>query len=323
MHAIQVGHTGGPEVLQWTELDDPIPADGEVVVEVEAAGVNFIDVYRRSGLYPVPLPAIPGGELAGRVVAVGSAVTGVAIGDRVATTDAAGGYAELAKVAADRVVPVPEGVPAELAAASLLQGMTAHYLVTDTFPLSAGQRCLVHAAAGGVGLLLVQLAKRHGAEVFATVGSRGKADAARAAGADHVIITSEQDFATAVEAQAGPRAIDVVYDGVGRDTFDRGLDVLRRRGMMVTFGNASGPVEPVSPLALANRGSLFLTRPTLADYVATTEELRWRAGEVLGLIAAGALDVHVGARFALAEAGDAHRLLESRRSTGKIVLLRG
>jgi NADPH2:quinone reductase len=320
VHAIQVDRPGGPEVLRWAEIDDPAPGAGEVVVAVEAAGVNFIDVYRRTGLYPVPLPGVPGAELAGRVTAVGAGVTAVAPGDRVATIDAAGAYAELARVPADRIVPLPEDVPAEQAAAVLLQGMTAQYLVTETFALRAGQRCVVHAAAGGVGLLLVQLARQLGAEVFGTVGSAAKVDAARQAGADHVIVTSEQDFRKAIEAITGPKAIDVVYDGVGGDTFEGGLDLLRRRGMMVSFGNASGPVGPVSPLALAGRGSLYLTRPILADYVVTPQELRARAGHVLDRVAAGTLEVRIGARFRMPEAAEAHRLLESRRSTGKIVL---
>ena len=320
MHAVQVARTGGPEVLEATQVADPVPGDGELLVAVAAAGVNFIDVYRRTGLYPVPLPSVPGSELAGRVLAVGAGVTDVVPGDLVASSDAAGAYAELAVVPAARAVRVPDGVTAEQAAAVLLQGLTAQYLVTDTFPLRSGQRCLVHAAAGGVGLLLVQLARSLGAEVFATVGSPAKADLARAAGAHHVVVTSEQDFRAAVEALAGPRSVDVVYDGVGRDTFTGGLDLLRPRGMMVTFGNASGPVDPISPLELSRRGSLFLTRPTLGDYVATPAELRARAADVLGRVAAGTLDVRIGARFPLARAADAHRLLESRGSTGKIVL---
>jgi len=320
VHAVQVARTGGPEVLEAAEVADPVPGDGELLVTVAAAGVNFIDVYRRTGLYPVPLPSVPGSELAGRVLAVGAGVTDVVPGDLVASSDAAGAYAELAVVPAARAVRVPDGVTAEQAAAVLLQGLTAQYLVTDTFPLRSGQRCLVHAAAGGVGLLLVQLARSLGAEVFATVGSPAKADLARAAGAHHVVVTSEQDFRAAVEALAGPRSVDVVYDGVGRDTFTGGLDLLRPRGMMVTFGNASGPVDPISPLELSRRGSLFLTRPTLGDYVATPAELRARAADVLGRVAAGTLDVRIGARFPLARAADAHRLLESRGSTGKIVL---
>lgn len=320
MHAIRVNHTGGPEVLDWAEAADPEPGAGDIVVAVEAAGVNFIDVYRRTGLYPMPLPATPGSEMAGRVVAVGAGVTGYAPGDRVASADATGSYAELAIVPAGRAVPVPEGVPAEQAAAVLLQGMTAQYLVTDTFALRPGHRCVVHAAAGGVGLLLVQLAKQIGAEVFATVGSPGKAELARAAGADHVVVTSEQDFGAAIEAITGPKSMDVVYDGVGRDTFLRGLDLLRRRGMMVTFGNASGPVDPISPLELGTRGSLFLTRPILGDYTATTDELQARAADILGRVAAGRLTVHIGARFAMRDAAQAHRLLESRQSTGKLIL---
>lgn len=321
MQAIRMDRTGGPEVLELAEVADPVPAEGELLVDVAAAGVNFIDVYRRTGLYPVPLPAVPGTELAGTVLAVGPGVEGVSPGDLVATAEGRGAYAEQAIVPAERAVPVPAGVGADVAAAVMLQGLTAHYLVTDTFPLRPGQRCLIHAAAGGVGLLLVQLAHRIGAEVFATVGSAAKADAARAAGADHVVVTADEDFVAAIEAVAGPRAIDVVYDGVGRDTFARGLDVLRRRGMMVTFGNASGPVDPVSPLALSTAGSLFLTRPTLGDYVATTAELRERAGALLGLVADGALDVRVGTRLPLAEAADAHRRLEARQTSGKVLLI--
>jgi NADPH2:quinone reductase len=321
MRAIQMTRTGGPEVLEPAELVDPRPGTGEILVEVAAAGVNFIDVYRRTGLYPVPLPSVPGTELAGEVLAVGAGVEGFSRGDRVATSDAVGAYAERALVAAARAVHVPDAVPCDIAAAVMLQGMTAHYLATDTFPLRAGHRCLVHAAAGGVGRLLVQLARAAGAEVFATVGSAEKARVARDAGAHHVIITADEDFGTAVESLAGPRAMDVVYDGVGRDTFSRGLDVLRPRGMMVTFGNASGAVEPMSPLLLSTSGSLFLTRPTLGDYTATASELRDRAGAVLGLVADGSLDIRVGARLPLDDAAEAHRLLASRQTTGKVLLL--
>jgi NADPH2:quinone reductase len=321
MRAVRVSRTGGPEVLEPSEVPDPQPGDGELLVAVEAAGVNFIDVYRRSGLYSVPLPSIPGSELAGTVLAAGPGVEGFAPGDRVASSDASGAYAERAIVPAARAVPVPDGVTFEQAAAVLLQGLTAHYLVNDTFPLHRGQRCVVHAAAGGVGLLLVQLARRIGAEVFATVGSAAKADAARSAGADHVIVTADQDFAAEIEAIAGPHAVDVVYDGVGRDTFDRGLDVLRPRGMMVTFGNASGPVDPVSPLVLMNKGSLFLTRPTLGHYVATTAELCERAAAVFDLVVGGDLSVHIGTRLPLDQAAEAHRLLEVRRTSGKVLLL--
>lgn len=323
MHAIRVSRTGGPEVLELAELADPQPGEGELLVDVAAVGVNFIDVYRRTGLYPVPLPSVPGSELAGTVLAVGPGVEGFSPGDRVATSDASGAYAERAVVPAARAVHVPDGVTSEAAAAVLLQGMTAHYLAYDTFALRPGHRCLIHAAAGGVGLLLVQLAKRIGAEVIATVGSEPKAAAARAAGADHVIVTSEQEFGAAVEAISGPRSVDVVYDGVGRETFRRGLDVLRRRGMMVTFGNASGPVDPISPLLLSGNGSLFLTRPTLADYVTTTGELRERAGALLELVGSGDLEVTVGTRLPLSEAAEAHRLLEARRTSGKVILVPG
>lgn len=321
MKAVQVAATGGPEVLEPVELPDPEPGPDEILVSVAAAGVNYMDVYRRSGLYPVQLPATPGVEIAGTVLAVGTDVRDFAVGDRVASADADGGYAELVTMPQGRVVPVPDGVSAETAAAVLLQGMTAQYLVNDTFPLAAGHRALVHAAAGGVGLLLVQLAKQRGAEVFGSVSTAEKAELASAAGADHVIISSEEDFAAAIERLAGPRAIDVVYDGIGKDTLVRGLDVLRRRGLMVTFGNASGAPDPISPLTLMVKGSLYLTRPTLVDYVADPAELRSRAAEVFGHVAAGKLDVRVGDRFPLAEAAAAHRLLESRRTTGKVVLI--
>jgi len=321
MRAVQVTQTGGPEVLDAVELPDPTPGPGELLVSVSAAGVNFLDVYRRSGLYPVPLPSIPGSEIAGTVRAVGSGVVDFSVGDRVACSDADGGYAELLAVRSERAVPVPDGVTDEQAAAVLLQGLTAHYLVNDTYRLSAGTKCLLHAAAGGVGLLLVQLAKRTGAEVFATVGSAEKAPLPAAAGADHVIVTADRDFVQAVEEIAGPHPLDVVYDGVGRATFTGGLDLLRRRGTMVSFGNASGPVEPLSPLVLSAKGSLYLTRPTLADYTADAAELRARAADVFELVATGALQVRIGARFPLAEAADAHRLLESRRTTGKLILV--
>jgi len=321
MHAVRVSATGGPEVLEWIELPEPEPGPGQLLLAVSAAGVNFIDVYRRSGLYQVPLPSTPGSEAAGVVLAVGPGVEDFAVGDRVASAEIAGAYAERAVVDAGRAVPVPDGVTDEQAAAVLLQGLTAHYLVNDTFRLHAGHRAVVHAAAGGVGLLLVQLAKQAGAEVFATVGSADKADLAAGAGADHVIVSSEQDFGTAIERIAGPASIDVVYDGVGQDTFLRGLEVLHPRGMMVTFGNSSGPVEPISPLLLMAKGSLFLTRPTLAHYAGSTPELRTRAAAVLAAVAAGTLTVRIGTSLPLSEAAQAHRLLESRRTTGKVVLV--
>jgi NADPH:quinone reductase len=317
-----VEQTGGPDVLAVADRPDPEPGPGDLVVRVAAAGVNFIDTYHRGGLYPVPLPFVPGGEGAGTVVAVGDQVRGVSVGDVVAWSDgSSGSYAELVRVPADRAVPVPAGMPPELAAAALLQGMTAHFLTHDTYLLNDGDRCLVHAAAGGVGRLVVQLAKARGAEVFATASSPEKLDLARSAGADHLIDYRAEDFGDAVEAIAGPRALDVVYDGVGQATFARGLDLLRPRGMMVTFGNASGPVDPVAPLTLMRKGSLFLTRPTLHDYVATTQELRARAANVLGAVAAGSLEVRIGARLPLAEAGEAHRLLEARTTSGKLLLI--
>ncbi len=317
-----VRQTGGPEVLAWDELPDPRPGPGEVVVRLGAAGVNFVDTYHRAGLYPMPLPFTPGVEGAGTVVAAGDGADGVAVGDVVAWADGSSGtYAELVRLPAARAVRVPAGVEAPVAAAALLQGLTAHFLTRDTYRLTAGSRCLVHAAAGGVGLLLVQLAKAAGAEVFATVGSPDKARLAEAAGADHVILYRDEDFGSAIERIAGPRALDVVYDGVGGATFERGLDVLRPRGVMVTFGNASGPVDPVAPLTLMAKGSLFLTRPTLRDHVATTTELRSRAADVLGAVASGALDVRVGATLPLSEARRAHELLEGRETTGKALLL--
>ncbi len=314
--------TGGTEVLVWGGLADPEPADGELLVRLGAAGVNFIDTYHRVGLYPRPLPFTLGVEGAGTVVAAGAGVRDVAVGDTVAWVDgSSGSYAELVAVPADRAVPGPEGIEAAVAAAVLLQGITAHFLSHDTYRLVPGSRCLVHAAAGGVGLLLVQMAKAAGAEVFATAGSPEKAELARRAGADHVVLYREEDFAAAVERIAGPHALDVVYDGVGRATFDRGLDVLRPRGTMVTFGNASGPVDPVAPLTLMAKGSLFLTRPTMRDHIVTTAQLRERADAVLDAVAAGTLDVRIGATLPLAEARRVHELLEARASSGKIILL--
>ncbi len=320
MHGIQIHRIGGPEVLIVTELPERGPAAGELLVSVEAAGVNFIDTYQRSGLYPVPLPFTPGLEGAGTVLAVGPGVDGVAAGDLVTWADVLGSYAERLIVPAGRAVAVPDGVDAERAAAVMLQGITAHYLTHDSYHVGPGSRVLVHAGAGGVGLLLIQIAKHLGAEVFTTVGSQAKAELAVGAGADHVILYRDQDFVAGVEAICGPRPIDVVYDGVGRETFQQGLRVLRRRGTMVTFGNASGPVDPVSPLDLSANGSLFLTRPTLAHHIAGTQELRSRSAWVLDRVATGALSVRVGVRLKLAEAAEAHRLLEGRATTGKVLL---
>jgi NADPH2:quinone reductase len=312
---------GGPEVLEYTELDPPVPGPDDLVVQLFAAGLNYIDTYQRSGLYPVPLPYTPGLEGAGTIIAAGEEVSTLQVGQNVAWTAVPGSYAEQVRVPARTAVPVPDGVPLDVAAATMLQGMTAHFLVSDTFPLQEGHRCLIHAGAGGVGRILIQLAKLRGAEVFTTVGSADKAAAVRAIGADHVILYRETEFGAAIEEIAGRKPLDVVFDGVGRDTFDRSLELLGRRGMMVTFGNASGPVEPLLPLRLSQLGSLFLTRPTLADYTSTRDELERRSSELFGWIARGRLDIEVGLRMPLAETAEAHRRLEGRATSGKVLLL--
>jgi len=302
------------------DVDDPTPAPDGVVVRVGAAGVNYIDTYHRSGLYPMPLPFTPGLEGAGVVEAVGTDVTSVQVGDSVAWTGAIGSYAELVAMPTAMAVAVPDGVTADTAAASMLQGLTSHYLVDGTYQLGQGDRCVVHAAAGGVGLLLVQMAKMKGAEVFATVGTEAKAELARGAGADHVIFYRDVDFAEAVEEIAGPNAIDVVYDGVGQSTFEGGLRVLRRRGTMATFGNASGPVDAVTPIAASAGKSLFVTRPSLFDYIIEPGELRRRSDEMFAWIASGELDVRIGLELPLADAVEAHQQLEGRQTTGKVLL---
>jgi NADPH2:quinone reductase len=307
-------------VLEWTALDDPVPRPSDLVVDVAAAGLNYIDTYHRSGLYSIPLPYTPGQEGAGVVRAVGDDVRRFNVGDRVAWSQTLGSCAQRARVPERDAVAVPDGVELDVAAAVLLQGMTAQYLAVDTYPISEGERCLIHAGAGGVGLLLIQIAKRRGAEVFATVGTDEKAEVAKGAGADHVIVYRDSDFGAEVEAIAGPKALDVVYDGVGQATFERGLTLLRPRGMMVTFGNASGPVAPFPPLRLSELGSLYLTRPKLADYILTREELEGRAADVFGWVADGSLTVRIGARVPLEDAAEAHRLLESRETTGKVLL---
>lgn len=321
MKAIVIEHTGGPEVLEWKDAEEPSAGPGQVVAEVAAAGLNFIDTYHRGGLYPMKFPLIPGVEGAGTVTEVGPEVEGIEVGDKVAWTLLSRSYAEKVALTADRIVPVPNGVSLEVAAAVMLQGTTAHYLVSDTFPLSASDRCLIHAGAGGVGLLLIQLAKMKGAEVFTTVGTEEKAELARGAGADHVILYRDVDFGDAVESVVGPHGLDVVYDGVGQAVFDRSLELLRPRGMMVQFGNASGAVEPVEPLRLSRGGSLFLTRPTLGNYIATREELLGRTNDLFAWIEAGNLDVRIGATFPMQQAAEAHRALESRQTTGKVLLI--
>lgn len=321
MWAIQIDEHGGPEVLQWRELPDPVAGPGQVVAEVRAAGLNFIDTYQRSGLYQVTLPHVLGLEGAGTVVAVGDGVDRLAVGDRVAWATCPGSYAERVALPAAQVMRVPDGVPWDVAATIPLQGMTAHFLAVDTFPLTAGDRCLVHAGAGGVGLLLIQIAKRCGAEVFTTVGTAAKAELAAAAGADHTILYNDDDFVEAVRAITGEeRPLDVVYDGVGRTVFRPSLTLIKMRGTMVTYGNASGPVEPISPLELSANGSLYLTRPTLFHHVTSRDEIQRRADDLFAWVADGSLDVRVGARYALSDAADAHRAIEGRATTGKVLL---
>ena len=321
MKAIQVSTPGGAEALELVDVPLPQPKPGDALVEIKASGVNFIDVYHREGRYPVPLPFVNGHEGAGIVAAVANGVTHIRRGDRVAYASVLGSYAEYACVPADRLVPIPDGVSFEQAAAAMLQGMTAHYLVNDTFPLQRGQTALVHAAAGGVGLLLVQMAKTIGARVIGTAGSEEKAELARAAGADEVILYTKDDFASEVKRLTGGRGVEVVYDGVGKSTFERDLEVLRPRGYLVLFGGASGAVPPFDPMLLSRKGSLFLTRPTLGHYVITREALLARAGAVLGAVADGSLQLRISQSYPLAEAQQAHRDLEGRRTTGKLLLV--
>lgn len=320
MRAIRVHAAGGPEVLQLDEVPVPPPGPGEALVRVEAAGVNFIDVYKRMALYKVPLPATLGEEGAGTVVAIGDGVNEVREGDRVAWAGSIGSYAELAVVPAAKLVPLPGAVSTEVGAATMLQGMTAHYLATSTFPLREGDRCLVHAAAGGVGLLLVQIAKRRGAFVIGTAGTDEKAELARKAGADAVILYTREDFVAETKRITRGQGVNVVYDSVGRTTFLPGLDLLVPRGMMVLFGQSSGPVAPIDPQILNQKGSLFLTRPTLGHHTATRDELLARAGDLFSWILEGGLSVRIGATYPLAEAAEAHRALEGRRTTGKVLL---
>jgi NADPH2:quinone reductase len=320
MKAIRVHETGGPEVLTLEAIDPPSPGPGELLIDVEATGVNFIETYQRKGLYQVPRPFTLGSEAAGTVRAVGADVTEFAPGDRVVSEKVKGAYAEQAVVAAERTITIPDGVTTKQAAAVVLQGMTAHYLATSTFPLQSGHRALIHAAAGGTGLLLCQIAKMRGAFIIGTASTPAKRELAKAAGADELIDYTTQDFAVEVKRITG-NGVDVVYDSVGRTTFEKSLDCLRLRGMMVLFGQSSGPVEPVDPQILNRKGSLYLTRPMLAHYVATREELVRRATEVLGWMRAGALDVRIGAEFPLERAADAHRALEGRQTTGKVLVI--
>jgi NADPH2:quinone reductase len=321
MKAIRVEEYGGPERLVYREVDKPEPKAGEALVRIEAIGVNFIDVYHRTGLYPLALPFTPGSEASGTVEAVGDDVNEIQVGDRVAYAMSLGAYAEYAAVPAARLVKIAEGVDAESAAAAMLQGTTAHYLVTSTYALKRVDTALVHAAAGGVGLLLIQMAKRIGARVFGTVSTEEKAQLAREAGADKVIIYTEQDFQEEIKRLTEGKGVEVVYDSVGKTTFMKSLESLAPRGLLALFGQSSGVVPPFDPALLAQKGSLFLTRPSLAHYTATREELLWRAGEVFKWIGAGHLKLRIGKRFPLAEASEAHRQLEGRATTGKVLLI--
>ncbi|HLV89162.1 MAG TPA: quinone oxidoreductase [Candidatus Sulfotelmatobacter sp.] len=321
MKAIQVKQTGGPEVLELADLPVPEPKATEAVVKIAASGVNFIDVYHREGRYKLPLPFIAGQEGAGVVTAVGADVKEVKKGDRVAWAGVQGSYAEYIAVPADKLVPVPEGVTDQQAAATMLQGMTAHYLSHSTFPLKRGETALIHAAAGGVGLLLTQMAHNIGARVIGTVSTEEKAKLARAAGADEIIFYTHTDFEAETKRLTGGKGVDVVYDSVGKTTFEKGLNVLRPRGYMVLFGGSSGAVAPFDLIQLSVKGSLFVTRPTLGHYTLTREELVARSGAVFGMIGAGNLKLRIEHTYPLAEAQRAHQELEGRKTTGKLLLL--
>ena len=321
MKAMQVPRHGGAEVLTLVELPIPQPKPNEIVVKIAAVGINFIDVYYREGRYPAPLPFVDGSEAAGTVHAVGGDVKMWKAGDRVAYCMVLGSYAEYAAIPAERAVRVPQGVSDQQAAAALLQGMTAHYLVNSTYPLKKGETTLIHAAAGGMGLLLVQMAKQIGARVIATVGTDEKAKLAREAGADEVIVYTKQDFEAETKRLTEGKGVHVIYDGVGKTTFDKDLNLLRPRGYLALFGAASGPVPPFDPLLLTQKGSLFLTRPSLGHYAASREELEWRSREVLEQVVAGKLKLRIGHVYKLSEAAQAQRDLEARKTTGKLVLV--
>ena len=318
-HAIVARQAGGPEVLTYEDIERPVPGPGQLLVKVGAAGVNFIDIYKRSGTYKVPFPFTPGSEAAGTVEAVGDGVTGFVPGDRVATAEGINCYADYALVDEAAALPVPHGLDDLTAAALPLQGITAHYLMNSTFKVEPGHTVLLHAGAGGVGLLLIQLLKARGAEVITTVSTDEKEQLAREAGADHVL--RYEGFAARVRDITSGTGADVVYDGVGKDTFDGSLAALRVRGMLVLFGAASGPVPPVDPQRLNAGGSLFLTRPTMGHYLRDAAERRWRSGEVFAAAADGSLKVRIGARYPLVQAAQAHRDLEGRRTTGKVILV--
>jgi NADPH2:quinone reductase len=320
MKAIVVHQPGGPEQLNYEEIAVPQPGPGQALIKIAAMGVNFIDVYHRTGLYKLPIPFTPGQEAAGTVEAVGEGVTRFAPGDRVAYTSVPGAYAEYAAVPEKMLVKIPDGIEFTQAAATMLQGMTAHYLTHSSYPLKKGDTALIHAAAGGVGLLIVQMAKNLGARVIGTMSTEAKAEMARKAGVDETILYTTQDFEAEVKRLTGGKGVDVVYDSVGTTTFHKSLNCIRPRGMMVTFGQSSGPVGQIDPLSLAQKGSLFLTRPVLAHHIATPEDLAWRAGDVLNGIASGELHIHIGKTYKLSDVQQAHRDLEGRKTTGKLIL---
>ena len=319
-HAIRVHQVGGPEVLQWEKVEAGKPGPGQVKLRQEAAGLNFIDVYHRTGLYPQPLPFTPGTEGAGVVEALGSDVENVQVGDRVAYAGPIGGYAEERLIGADRLVKLPDTITSEQAAGMMLQGMTAQMLLRSVFPVAKGDTILVHAAAGGVGLIMCQWASALGATVIGTVGTEEKAELAREHGCHHPIVYSKQDFVAEVQRITNGEKLPVVYDSVGRDTFTRSLDCLKPRGLMVSFGQSSGAVEPFSPNVLAQKGSLYLTRPTMFTYTATREQLEQSAGELFDIVESGKVKIEVQQRFALADAAEAHRELQARRTTGSTIL---
>jgi len=321
MKAVRVHAPGGPEALKYEDVPEPTPKQGEAIVKIDAAGLNYIDVYQRSGLYKLDLPLTLGLEAGGTVTAVGAGVTEVKVGDKVAYTGVPGAYAQYAAVPAQRLVVLPPGLQPKQGAAAMLQGMTAHYLACSTYPLKTGDTCLVHAAAGGVGLLLCQIARMRGARVIGTVSTDEKAKLARAAGADQVILYTKQDFEVEVKRITGGKGLQVVYDSVGKTTFDKGFNCLAPRGMMVLYGQSSGPIGAFDPQVLNQKGSLFLTRPSLGHYTATREELQQRAGEVLGWIRDGKLKLRTELEFPLKDAAEAHRALEGRKTTGKVLLI--
>lgn len=321
MKAIRIHEFGGPEVLRIEDVPVPQAGPGQALIKISAIGVNYLDIYHRTGVYPLPLPLTPGTEAAGVIAALGEGVTDLAEGQRVAYAGPIGAYAEYAVVPAARLVPLPKGTSDEQAAAVLLQGMTAHYLVDGIFPVKAGDRVLIHAAAGGVGQLLVQMAKQRGAQVFGTVSTKEKAAQVRELGADEVILYTSQDFEVEVKRLTDGRGVDVVYDSVGCDTFEQSLNSLRPRGMMVLFGQSSGVVPPIDPNILQHKGSLFLTRPTLGHYTATREELLFRAGAVFDAIADGSLKLQIAQSYPLAEAAQAQRDLAGRATAGKLLLI--